>query len=463
LLAIYMSVVGFTLHQHAMWRDEMQAWLIARDSANITELFHNLHYEGHPALWYLLLTPLTHFSRNPVWIQVLHYVIAASAVALVLWRAPLSTVERILFPFGYFILYEYAVKSRNYAPGCLLLFLFCALWPRRRQSPILLATVLALMANVHFLFALISVGAVAALIVDRLASTPSDAPAPSGRADALAIAIIVAGGALAVATVIPPADSGYFPDWYFGLSTTRLNRSALTLVVLLLVGVVRFRNSPAAATFLVVSLLGLLSFFYTKVPGAVWHHGLGAIVFFAAVWMDRSSGRTTAAGTARSPLVPAALFALALAIQVPPGILAIAGDLRQPLSSSRDVAQFIAARGWSGDPIIGTQDNLTSPIVGYLGAERAYYANGRRWGSFTIWDQRRLQPVDLQAVLEDAQRFGPFVTFIADADAPVDAALLSRYGFEEVASFNGAADSKENYSLYRSGAKPVDRPSAALP
>jgi len=44
---------------HEMWRDELQAWLIARDSKNILELFINLKYEGHPALWYLLLTPLT--------------------------------------------------------------------------------------------------------------------------------------------------------------------------------------------------------------------------------------------------------------------------------------------------------------------------------------------------------------------------------------------------------------------
>jgi hypothetical protein len=459
-----MAIVGYTLFHHAMWRDEIQAWLIARDSANLTDLFYNLRYEGHPVLWYLLLTPLTHFSRNPVWMQGLHFAIAAAAVALVLWRAPLSTLERVLFPFGYFILYEYAVKSRNYAPGCLLLFLFCALWPRRRQSPVLLAIILALMANVHFLFTLISMGAVAALIVDRLDPMPSDVAVPARRgADALAIVIVVAGWALAIATVMPPPDSGYFPDWFFGFSTTRLSHSALTLFALLFIAIVRFRNSPAAATFLTVSLLALLSFFYTKLPGGLWHHGLGAIVFFAAVWIDRVSGRGTDAGTLRQPLVPAALFALALAVQVPPGILAIAGDLRQPLSSSRDAARYIAAQGWAGDPIIGTQDDLTSPIVGYLGARRAYYANGRRWGSFTIWDQRRLQPVDLQKVLEDAQHFGPFITFIADADAPVDSELLSQYGFEQVASFNGAADARENYSIYRSAGRRATGPFATPP
>ena len=44
--------------QHAMWRYEMQAWLLARDSQTLGDLFFNLRYEGHPALWHLLLWPL---------------------------------------------------------------------------------------------------------------------------------------------------------------------------------------------------------------------------------------------------------------------------------------------------------------------------------------------------------------------------------------------------------------------
>ena len=33
---------------HAMWRDELNVWLIVRDSQSLFELFHNIHYEGHP-------------------------------------------------------------------------------------------------------------------------------------------------------------------------------------------------------------------------------------------------------------------------------------------------------------------------------------------------------------------------------------------------------------------------------
>jgi hypothetical protein len=40
-----------TILHHEMWRDELQAWLIARDSDSIAQLFfQNLRYEGHPGL-----------------------------------------------------------------------------------------------------------------------------------------------------------------------------------------------------------------------------------------------------------------------------------------------------------------------------------------------------------------------------------------------------------------------------
>ena len=42
---------------HENWRDEAQAWLLARD-LSIPELFEQMSYEGHPCLWHLLLMPL---------------------------------------------------------------------------------------------------------------------------------------------------------------------------------------------------------------------------------------------------------------------------------------------------------------------------------------------------------------------------------------------------------------------
>lgn len=38
--------------RHAIWRDELQIFMIAASSATPAQLFYNLKYEPHPALWY---------------------------------------------------------------------------------------------------------------------------------------------------------------------------------------------------------------------------------------------------------------------------------------------------------------------------------------------------------------------------------------------------------------------------
>ena len=48
-----LSIIGILNHE--MWRDELQAWMVAIDAHSIAQLFQNVKYEGHPALWHLFL------------------------------------------------------------------------------------------------------------------------------------------------------------------------------------------------------------------------------------------------------------------------------------------------------------------------------------------------------------------------------------------------------------------------
>ncbi|MEW6113407.1 MAG: hypothetical protein AB1664_14845, partial [Thermodesulfobacteriota bacterium] len=50
------AIVGLTgIVHHEMWRDELEHWLLARDSTELTDLVRNLRQEGHPAAWHLIL------------------------------------------------------------------------------------------------------------------------------------------------------------------------------------------------------------------------------------------------------------------------------------------------------------------------------------------------------------------------------------------------------------------------
>jgi hypothetical protein len=465
ILILYFAVTLSVTLAHAMWRDELQAWLVARDSGDLSQLFHNLHYEGHAALWYLLLMPLTRISPDPVMMQLIHVAIATSTIALMLWRAPLSRLEQVLFPFGYFFFFEYAVKSRGYALGSLIVFLLCAFWTRRRRSPVVMALLLALMANVDILFMILSMAAVLALVVDRFIGAPpvGEAPRAGRRSEVMALAIVGAGWVLAVATTVPPSDSDFAVGWLYHWSAPRAEMALAALGVLftserflaclatcavLLVAAIRSRGSLPAATLLFASVLGLVTFFYVKYPGAIRHHGLIFIAVTAAVWIDRVGRRVSiSAATSRDkPLLPALLFNLILAFQVFGGVAALWTDLHRPLSHGREVARFISARGWNADPIVCFPDKAGVTVIGYLGVKQAYFPQGHRWGSFTIWDKRRTEPVNFDRTFADIGRLRSPATWVSELSVD-DPALMRKYGFVEVARFTGAEI--ENFVVYR--------------
>ena len=144
---LFFAVSGFTAVHHEMWRDEIQAWLLARDSTSVFDLFAFLKYEGHPGLWHLLLMPLTRLTASPVVMQAFHLLIAGGTVYLFVRYAPFNRLQKFLFSFGYFPLYEYAVIARNYALGFLLFTLLCVLFKERHQRPLGIGCVLFLLAH----------------------------------------------------------------------------------------------------------------------------------------------------------------------------------------------------------------------------------------------------------------------------------------------------------------------------
>ena len=55
ITSVFFLLGAYLLSNHEMWGDEMQAWLLARDSTSVPNLFANLKYEGHPALCFARL------------------------------------------------------------------------------------------------------------------------------------------------------------------------------------------------------------------------------------------------------------------------------------------------------------------------------------------------------------------------------------------------------------------------
>jgi hypothetical protein len=131
---------------HEPWRDELQAWAIARSSGNPIELIANLRYEGHPPLWYLILWPVAKVVPGLAGLKVATVVLGSAATWVVLRFMPVSIWIRVAILFGYFPLYEYGAISRSYTATWLCLVLALWLAHRSRVAPWMIAIALGALA-----------------------------------------------------------------------------------------------------------------------------------------------------------------------------------------------------------------------------------------------------------------------------------------------------------------------------
>ena len=107
----YVLVTAF----HEPWFDEAEAWQIAKCADLKTIFFVNPHYEGHPPLWHVFLKiPILLGVSYEVGIKTLAGIFSAMSAWLLLFKSPMPKWMRCLFPFGYFLFYQYGVIARPY-------------------------------------------------------------------------------------------------------------------------------------------------------------------------------------------------------------------------------------------------------------------------------------------------------------------------------------------------------------
>jgi hypothetical protein len=487
----FLLVGAVTASRHEMWRDEIQAWLLARDSTGPIDLFRHLKYEGHPGLWHLGLMPLTRITWNPVIMQVFHLLIATASVYVFCAKAPFTRLQKALFAFGYFTLYEYSILCRNYGVGMLLLCLFAAMYQARSERPIRPAIALFLLAHTS-VHALIVTGALfGGLFLDYAAQSLMDRDnAPLRRARVWAsLLIVLAGMATSALQLNPPEDTGFAQGWkttYVAAdakrATTLVTHAYLPIpeekrgfwnshrlglrdwfagefyndhrfgVALALVAVfaVTLVTRPTAFAAFGVATFGLLAFFYVKYFGAMRHHGFLYLTLVFCLWIARSAWapRMRAWRVADKWLWRVGGVALTglLIVQAWGGVTAIRMERDHVFSYAEEAARYIREHDLADHVIIAQQGPAMSTSLGYLRKDRFYYTSGERFGSFIVWDQARLATASDDRVVAAARELADDTLVLRNVAWPEES--RKRHGIEELTRFTGATVD-EDYYLYR--------------
>jgi hypothetical protein len=485
---LFIVVVGATIAHHEMWRDEWQAWMLARDSSSVGQILASALDEGQPPLWHLLLFLLSRMTRDPVAMQLLHLAIATGTAVLVIRFAPLSRLHRLLLAFSYFLAYEYAVIARPYAVGVLALFAFCAFFPARRQRPVpvYLALLVLAMSNAYgFILAACAGGM---LLVERALRPDED-----GRTRYLTIqrligaAVLVVCAAVLVVTRLGDAHHAlarglpfslrdladtlstitraYLPlpdfavphPWgthFIGAeSRGELVLSALLSLLLGAGALLLFSRTPLVLVLYIAGTASLLAFRHLVFPGWMRHDGYLFVLFAACLWLaalplpewrqPRWLDRITAPQGWRTLLVTAVLAAQAGA-----AAFMLVADLRRPFSAAPQVAAFIRDKDLEELPIGALPAPRGSSISGLLDRPIHYLSLGAA-GTFIRWreyDAKR----DLTPSMNLVR---PFV----DSHESAVLLILNRplvewdddLRVEELARFPAGMEGTERYFLYR--------------
>ncbi|HUT92240.1 MAG TPA: hypothetical protein VMY37_22285 [Thermoguttaceae bacterium] len=345
---LYVALVCTVAWHHEPWFDEGQAWLIARDSGLTEILCERVRYEGTPGLWHLMLFLPAKLGLPYATLTLISVVIAVATVYLFLRYSPFPWYVKLIFPFGFFTLYQYAVVARSYGPMALLLVAIAALFHKRNRHPILFFTLLALLANANA-HGFIIAGFLAVYHLWHLWLDRSEMGAKclwQHGIGALVLGLI----AILVVILVRPPDDLCVPGMGIKPWNARMLLDAFTpyrylSVVVLAASMLWFARQKTLHLWAgpTVALLWLFIF----KCGSPWHQGVIYYYWVFCVWL---SWQTEAGRRAASQTPPhawafrgaAATLTLVVAFHVYWGVVCSYHDVLYPYSGSREAYAYLA-------------------------------------------------------------------------------------------------------------------------
>jgi hypothetical protein len=486
VIACYLSLVLPTALNHEMWRDEVQAWLIVRDSSSVTELYSHLRYEGHPGLWYLSLMLLQRLNLPLEAMQVWHACIGLAIAFIIVRHAPFSRIQRALLPLGYFFVYEYEVKCRGYSLGILAVLLICVLYKERfvKSTFIWIGILIALAANTSIMGLIIAssitIGITVEVIQLWLFSDGKKMPISILKLTVGYICILT-GLSLSIIFSLPASDFAmdtetllkpalyriidllnYVSESYlhlFTASTFGAKRDILsnlivsiswgTSVLAIAFFLHRLRNNLSIFAVYTLGSLGLLIFFYVKYSGAVWHHGHLFIILIISLWLYtlKEESKFPLISLERSPW--SVCFTFILVSHFLWGASVSFRDIFWSYSNGKYAAQYIKSRGLEKRLLlIAPPDYASTALIGYLNKKSVFYLNGLRYGSFVKWDyaRRGWNPSDNEVV---KHFLGIDKNALLVMNHRIERDVISKYDISLLKGFSGAVADGENLYIYQ--------------
>lgn len=493
---VFCAVAAVNSYRHVMWRDESRCWMIVMGSPTFADLRANLQGEGVPYLWYLMIWPLTWITTNSLAMKSLHVLVASGTVFLFTWRAPFSRTMRLLFPLGYYALFEYATITRNYAIVFLGIVAAAAVISAPRRRPWLLGLVLLLMTQTSIWGAGVAAMLYLSAALDWTILAPRERRVAGPTTLALGV-FVAAGMLLCYYCSLPAPGASFLVQWpddmsqfnRFMTSVGGILRSWVPIsllkrtwwgsnifdfsnVVRFIVACVVFTTAlllflrrPPALVPLLLGTIGLVGFHTLRFPASFRHDGYYFMLLIFAFWLGSAS--TTPPIAIPWPWLArinsfvesqrGALLALLLTLQAVAGVEATILDHLLTFSSQQAAAEHIR-REFPDDSLLIGYDDRGTQSVGFFLDRPIHSVQTDLVSRFANQTEVTRRPRSIEALFEHVERLHTehgrdvIIALCPDGEADFTAWTAkhpeSATSWEWVGHFPGSTVPNETTTLY---------------
>jgi len=423
LFLVWLALALWFCSTHIFWRDEVRAFSLALSGANYAEMLRNVHGEGHPALWYLILRGAHDIFPYREVLPVAGAVIGIAAMAIFAFFAPFRTLILAMVMFSFWGAFEYVAVARNYGMSALVMFGLAALYPRIRNG-LWFGVVIALLCNTNVPSCILA----AAFMLFRFVEMLSDKQRPTQR-DWLIFAgnsVLAALGAyLCFRTVYPTFNDAAvssnlnhlgvvtiakaFADSMWGFSHIGFDAwhgipINFILLCLSCLGLIRRPGGFAAA---VAGLIALKLFFYLVYVSYYRHEILYLIFIISLYWMESEGAGGSwpqRAWFKAARQIGITCFIALLMLQSVRLLAAVRAEISgAPFSRIADVAELLERPELKGAIVMGDPDTMVEPLA-YYADNPVWFLRQQTFGRVVKLSNKARINLSLTDILADAQR-----------------------------------------------------------
>lgn len=438
IFIVWLALAVWLTVGHVFWRDEVRALTLALSGSNVAEMLRNVHGEGHPALWYLILRGGHVLFPYREVLPVAGALIGIAAMAILTFLSPFRTIIIAAVLFSFYGAFEYVAMARNYGISALVMFALAALYPRVRNN-LWFGVILALLCNTNVPSCILA----AAFLLFRFVEMLTDGSEARKRdwivfaGNALLAAI---GAYLCFITVYPTFNDQAVSPFYrhltpgkivSGLVDPGIGFSHLAFggdvplpidAILLAISCLGLLRKPAALAAALTALVVLKLFFYFVYFSYYRHEILYVIFLLSLFWIvanggggswrqRRWLGHAQFAGT----VVFVGLLVLQTGRLINPVRMQLAGV---PFSRAADVGRLLKRPELSGAIVMGDPDTMLEPLA-YYSKNPIWFLRQQRFGRVVRLAKDARHQLSLTDILGDAERLhrqtGRPVVFLSHA------------------------------------------------